>query len=233
MDFFEVVKKRRSVRRYKNDPFPDEFVRRALEAATLAPNSSNVQTWDFHWVKRTSPLWESLVKACFSQSAARTANQLVVVTTDAKLWRRSKAPLVDYVKSTKAPKQVLLYYEKLVPFMYTWGPLSSLGILKWIAATTAGLFKPMARGPFSKLEIQAVTNKSAALAAENFALAITAQGGATCMMEGFDEWRVKRLLKLSRSARVTMVISVGFEGDNGIWGPQFRLPFEKVVHVHD
>ena len=73
----------------------------------------------------------------------------------------------------------------------------------------------------------------AALAAQNFVLAITAQGGATCMMEGFDESRVRKLLKLSSSSRVVTVLGIGFEAPRGTWGPQFRLPLEQVVHIYD
>lgn len=51
--------------------------------------------------------------------------------------------------------------------------------------------------------------KSAALAAENFVLAVTAEGFDTCMMEGFDEPRVRRLLGLARHYRVAMVIAIG------------------------
>jgi nitroreductase len=50
------------------------------------------------------------------------------------------------------------------------------------------------------------------------------------MMEGFDEWRVKKLLKLPCSAKVVMVIGAGYEGERGTWGPRYRLPLEEVVH---
>lgn len=51
------------------------------------------------------------------------------------------------------------------------------------------------------------------------------------MMEGFDECRVKKLLQLPLSARVVMVLAVGYgDLEKGTWGPRFRLPKEKVVH---
>src|SRR5947208_5302745 len=45
--FFEVVDTQRSVRRFRPDPVPEALVRRVLEAATKAPNGSNLQTWRF------------------------------------------------------------------------------------------------------------------------------------------------------------------------------------------
>lgn len=231
MDFFETVEKRRSIRRFSPEPFPDSAVRRALEAALLAPNPSNAQTWDFHWIK-DSELKSKVVADCLGQSAARTATQLVVVRADPKLWKRSQGPLVQWVSSAKAPAAVITYYEKLLPFMYRSGPLNALAPFKWILTQSAGLFRPMTRGPLTRRDLQEVAARSAALAAQNFMLAITALGGASCPMEGFDKSRLRRHLKLRRSTCIVMVIGVGYETENGTWGPHFRLPFEHVVHEH-
>ena len=51
MDVFEAVKKRRSVRSFKGDPFPEEILFQLLEAACLAPTAGNVQPWKFYIVK--------------------------------------------------------------------------------------------------------------------------------------------------------------------------------------
>ncbi len=230
MDFFEAVRARRSIRRFREEAVPEGVVQKALEAAVLAPNSSNMQTWDFYWV-RTADRKAKLVEYCFGQSAARTAAELVVVTADPRLWRRSNPEMIQFVESVNAPKPVVFYYKKLIPVTYRWGFLNSLLPIKWLLATATGLFRPITRGPFSKRDLQEVAIKSAALAAENFVLAISAQGYSTCMMEGFDESRVKRLLGLSGASRVVMVIAVGREGERGTWGPQMRIANEKVIHL--
>lgn len=231
MEVFEAIERRRSIRKFSAELFPEERVLKAFEGAVLAPNSSNVQTWDFHWVKEPTTK-QKLVEACLSQSAARTACHLVVVTADPSLWKRSWRPLIDWVEGVNAPKLVKTYYHKLIPLTYRPGFLNMFAPLKWMLATAHGLFRPSLRGPYTLRDMQEIAIKSAALAAENFVLAITAQGGASCMMEGFDECRVKRLLNLPRSARVVMVIGLGFEGERGTWGPRFRLPLEEVVHIH-
>jgi nitroreductase len=165
-----------------------------------------------------------------SQSAARTAQELLVVTADPALWRRSQKPLFDFIKTANAPKAVVTYYEKLIPFVYRWGFLNSFAPIKWLTANVYGLFNPTMRGPYSRRDIQEVAIKSAALACENFVLAITAQGFATCMMEGFDEHQVRKVLQLkSSSARVVMCIGIGKEAERGTWGPRFRLPISEVV----
>jgi nitroreductase len=231
VDFFETVKRRRSIRRFKPDAFPDEMVEKAFEAAVLAPNSSNTQTWDFHWVK-TEEKKKKLIHACMSQSAARTASHLIVATIGTNKWRRSQKPLIGWVRSITAPKKVILYYEKLLPFIYTVGIFNILAPLRWLFFNITNIFSPIMRGPYTDRDLQEIAIKSSALACENFVLAISAQGGATCMMEGFDEWRVKRLLGLGWNERVVMVIGVGYESERGTWGPQFRLPISEIVHKH-
>jgi nitroreductase len=76
-----------------------------------------------------------------------------------------------------------------------------------------------------------VSIKSAALAAQNLMLAISAQGYDTCPMEGFDEYRVKRILGLSFSDRVVMVVSVGRRDlPRGVWGAQLRFNRDQFIH---
>jgi nitroreductase len=45
MEFFEAVVRRRSVRKFTPEAVPEAVIRKAFEAAILAPNSSNTQTW--------------------------------------------------------------------------------------------------------------------------------------------------------------------------------------------
>ena len=72
MDFFELVDKRRSVRKFSNESIPEEVITKALKTALLAANSSNLQPWEFYWVKDRNNK-DDLIKACFSQNAAKTA----------------------------------------------------------------------------------------------------------------------------------------------------------------
>lgn len=46
----EAIEKRRSVRKFKPDPVPDELINQMLEAARLAPSNGNRQPWRFQIV---------------------------------------------------------------------------------------------------------------------------------------------------------------------------------------
>lgn len=227
MDFFEAVKTRRSIRKYTEKPVPREVIEKALDAALLAPNSSNLQTWEFFWVREPAKK-AKLVEACLGQSAARTAQELIVVVANPSLWRKTNPEMQRFLTTLpKVPSVVKLYYHKLVPALYgqQWA-----APFKWLAYNVLGLFRPMQRRPATYRDLQEVAIKSAALASENFMLAITAQGFATCPMEGLDEVRVKRLLGLNWGSRVVMAISVGEAAPNGTWGPQTRFNREWFVH---
>jgi nitroreductase len=47
MDFFDVIKKRRSIRRFTDDPVRDEDLKLMLEAARFAPSPYNQLPWRF------------------------------------------------------------------------------------------------------------------------------------------------------------------------------------------
>jgi len=47
MEFYETIRRRRSVRKYSDRPVPEEVVTRCLEAARLAPSWRNGQPWRF------------------------------------------------------------------------------------------------------------------------------------------------------------------------------------------
>lgn len=229
MSLFEAINLRKSVRKFTDEEVPGEVIEKALDHALLAPNSSNLQTWDFYWVQ-TPEKKNKLIHYCLKQSAARSAKEFLVVTANPQLWKRSQPEIINMAKAVKAPQLVVDYYEKLIPFFYSPGFFSLLGWGKKIIARIIGHFKPMMNGPYTESDLQKVAVKSAALACQNFALSITAQGYATCMMEGFDERRVKKLLKLKRVTDVVMIIAIGKEKENSHWGPRFRIAKEKVVH---
>lgn len=47
MDVFEAIEARRSIRKYKAKPVPENLVEKVLEAARIAPSTSNTQSWKF------------------------------------------------------------------------------------------------------------------------------------------------------------------------------------------
>ncbi|MBI2955602.1 MAG: nitroreductase family protein [Chloroflexi bacterium] len=50
-EFLELARARRSVRRFKSDPVPDELIEKIIEAARWAMSGANGQPWEFIVVK--------------------------------------------------------------------------------------------------------------------------------------------------------------------------------------
>lgn len=224
--FQNVVESRRSVRLFDGTAVPEAVVNHCLDLALLAPNSSNLQPWEFYWV-RTAEKREKLVQACLSQAAAKTAAELIVCVARTKTWKRACADMVAQLKmheakGTKIPKAATNYYNKLVPLAYTQGPLGIIGWVKRLAFFLIGLRQPMMREPVSRHDMRIWATKSTALACENLMLGFRAHGFDSCPMEGIDSTRVKRLLKLPGDAIVLMVLGIGKRRPEGVTLPQIR-----------
>ena len=83
----------------------------------------------------------------------------------------------------------------------------------------------------SESDQRVVVHKSCALAAQTFMIAMANEGYDTCPLEGFDSRRIKRLLKLPLGAEINMIVSCGIRnGNKGVFGERFRLPFDEVYN---
>jgi nitroreductase len=232
----EAIAYRRSTRVYKSDDIDTEMVKQCIENAALAPNSSNLQLWEFYHVINQTTL-DKISTACFNQNAAKTARQMVVVVTRKDLWKsRAKANrqfLDDSFsniemteKLERRKKMAKDYYSKVIPTIY-FDVFGILGFIKYLIFQVVGLFRPIYRQTRLS-DMRIVAHKSAALAAENFMISMAAIGYDTCPMEGSDTLRIKKILGLPQGAEINMVIGCGLRDDTGIYGPRFRVPFEAV-----
>ena len=233
-EFDKIVRIRRSVRRYKKTDINDYDVKDSIRHASLAPNSSNLQLWEFYHVT-SEELMNKISEACFDQPAARTANQFVVIVTRKDLWNKRRLFNINTIKnktlntsdkSLKNKNLALKYYKYLIPTIYK-EFFGLLGYFRYINAMIIGLFRPIYR-QVTNSDMRVVAHKSSALAAQNFMLSMTSKGYDTCPMEGFDSLRLKRILSLPYSSEINMVISCGIRDDHGVYGKQIRVPFDDV-----
>ena len=82
MDFFELVKKRRSIRKFdQNKPVTDEQINKILEAGIWAPSAGNTQCWRF-FVVRNSKIKDELAIRAGHQPFINDAPVVIVVCAD-------------------------------------------------------------------------------------------------------------------------------------------------------
>lgn len=234
--FDTVIHRRRSNRKFNPDiPVPEAVIKKALEHAILAPNSSNMQCWEFYWIHSQEEK-KRFAAYCLGQGAATSAQELVVFVTRGDQWKHrarwNKERVWEQVNGepNKYQKRYLDYYGKLMPIVYSSDPLGIMGLLRRTVSFIMGLRKPFVRMG-GRADQRVTVHKSCALAAENFMLSIAASDFDTCPMEGMDSKRIKKALNLPCGAEINMVIGVGKGTEKGIWGPRIRIPYENLVKV--
>ena len=232
MNIFEVIEKRRSVRKFNNTEVPEHIIRKCLRSSVLAANSSNLQPWEFYWI-RNSEKKEKVIKACFSQNAAKTAKEIVIAVSRIDTWQRnSKLIIQNYKENNKLIPIVKKYYKRLVPFMYYHDYLGITGIIKrliYIIINIVGLFRPVIRGPIFRHNLFETVTKTTALACQNFMLTLVEEGFDSCPMEGFDEKRIKKILNLNKNSHIVMIFGIGKADNNGVYGERFRIQENLVI----
>lgn len=157
MTFLELVKRRRSIRRYAAKAVSRETIDRCLEAARLAPSACNSQPWYFVVVD-DEKLKNRLADEAFSRvysmnSFAKDAPVLIVAVTQRSSYT---ACLGGYLRGTQ----------------------------------------------YSLIDI--------GIACEHIILQAEEEGLGTCWLGWFNEKAVKKILGISRSEKVDVIISMGY-----------------------
>ena len=236
-DFNQLIEFRQTNRRFDTSrTIPADIIENGIRHATLAPNSSNMQLWEFHWVQDEGKR-NKLAELCLGQMAAQSAAELVVFVTRRDRWKERVAWHKAWIEkdiangADRGIKQRKQYYGILMPLVYCrdWLRLSSL--VRHVASLALSLNKPMYRFG-GRASQRVMVHKSCALAAQNFMMSMASEGLSTCPMEGFDEPRVKRLLQLPRGAEINMVIAVGYGTEKGVWNERRRVDMADVLYRH-
>ena len=96
----EAIEKRRSIRKFKPDPVPDEMINQMLEAARLAPSGSNRQPWRFQMIKDEALKKKLYEEATFGVEAIVNAPVVIVCGSE----------LLTFVKGHKLAPPDSEYY---------------------------------------------------------------------------------------------------------------------------
>lgn len=85
----DLIKSRKSVRKYSEKHIPDEDLRKILEAGRLAPSWMNVQSWKFILVKSQENK-DLLSELSLGQAHVKNADALIVCIADKNDWEEAK-----------------------------------------------------------------------------------------------------------------------------------------------
>ena len=95
MEVFDAIRTRRSIRKYKSEPIPDEKLRNILEAARLAPSAGNRQPWRFIVIQNIDRK-KALAKVVNNQTFLIDASAIIVAIGDPEVSARwyEKDPMI-------------------------------------------------------------------------------------------------------------------------------------------
>lgn len=227
--FIDVVMSRRSVRRFTDKQIPDDVLNACLDIAMLAPNSSNLQPWEFYIIENPTKRAKA-VEYCMSQNAATTANRLLAVVARSDTWSQHAKDILATYPIQPVPKAVDTYYSKLIPVEFTHGFMNVLSPAKHALVKATRQVKGAMKEPmYSQADIANWAVANTMLAAENLMLALRAYGFDSCPIGGFDEPQMKKLLGLGDNHHIAMMLACGERAETGLYAPQQRFNRERFI----
>src|SRR3972149_10650545 len=151
-DFLEIIKTRRSVRKFKKEPLPDSDILKIIEAASYAPSGNNKQNWHFIVIKSSA-----------------------VINSMSEAVKNKMQGLAEQINSEEDRRGVLNYSRFYTVFENA--PVTIACIMKPYDSPAARILKThnLEKGYKSTGGLQGV---SAAI--ENILLAANASGYGTC-----------------------------------------------------
>lgn len=206
MDYEEVVTTRRSLHEYSDEEVTEETIEEIVRQATFAPSSFNLQPWEFLVVQDDDRL-ATLAEVANGQEHIEEASATVVVLGDLDPSRHAEPVFEDWLQKGYIPDEETKGY---------------------LVDTVDG----MAEMP--ETERRVWTNRSTALAAQQFMTAAWNQGVATLPMEGFDDEALVEAFDIDDSEyEPVMLIAVGYPADGAdelAAERKYRRPVDEVVH---
>jgi nitroreductase len=185
MELFEVIEKRRSIRRYKKDAVPPEAIDKLLEAARLAPSSSNTQSWKFKVVYDAATR-AKMKDAAYGQRFVTEAPVVIVCCLD----------LLAFKEKGKQTLKLVLR-----------GVRPSLEMM--MRSLRGGKDKEYEA---ERTIINGTTN--VAIATEHIALAAADLGLGTCWIRAFDQPTIQELLELPEGLVPLYLMTVGYADES-------------------
>lgn len=187
----ELIKTRRSIRNYLDQPVSTEDIREILDCARYAPSDTNSQTWEFVVIKN---------KEMISKIEEYTWNALREIAENAK--------------QNGKEKEGKLLLRSFGPYATAFSDAPVLIIC--LATPYTSKFREKIFDPIGFVD-ESVWHeegiKSSTLAAQNIMLAAHAKGLATCPMTGpvlLAQKEIAELLDITEDKTINLVLALGY-----------------------
>jgi nitroreductase len=182
MTIEEAIAARRSIRRFKTDPIPEEAVKTLVESVRLAPSGSNSQPWRLKLIQDQATK-DQIAEAANGQRFIAKAPLVIVLCVD----------LGGYIEESLTSVKQLASKGELSESM-TSAMLSRMETIK--------------AQPKDLLAANVAINIG--IAGEHIALMAVGLGLGTCWVRAFDEARLRSILGLGEGIVVTALMPIGY-----------------------
>lgn len=191
----QAIVQRRATPSFDGAPIPDQDLKKILEAGLNAPSGYNMQPWRFV-VVRAEEQKRRLRAASFNQPKVEEASAVIVACGDADGWRNGDLEeMLRLGREGGMPENYAEQARATIP--------NYLGNLPNL---TAWLYKHVM------------------LAFTSMMLMAEVMGYDTAPMEGFEEDKVREVLKLPLSYSVVALLAIGhLQGDDKFYGGRFSM----------
>jgi nitroreductase len=195
----EAIRQRRSIRKFKPDPVPDECITELLECARLAPSGCNAQPWRFKVIRDPGERI-LLAHAAHNQMFIAEAPVVIVCCADVRGYLDgSVSGIQDLGKIGAVEDNVVKVLVKNIGEMRTTS-VEQLGAR--IAANVA-------------------------IAVEHMALRALDFGLGTCWIRFLDVERIQKMFGWDENLFVVALLPVGYPAEAP--APRKRLPMEALL----
>jgi nitroreductase len=193
MDLFDAINQRKSIRRFKQTPVPEEDIKKILNAGRWAPSANNTQPWTFLVIKDKTVL-----------------NQM------AESVRSTIDRMIPYAESDKQAQRLAAYKCNY----YTFFEHAPVVIAVFMEGYDAGTDKLLARMGYPAEDIKRLRPlpglQSVAAAVQNMLLAIHSLGYGSCWMTGplVAQESFEKLLGYGKERFIAALLPVGLPDED-------------------
>jgi nitroreductase len=177
----EVIRDRRATPSFDGVPVPDHDLKKILQAGLNAPSGYNMQPWRFV-VIRTPEQKKRLRDASFNQAKVEEASVMIVACGDADGWRSG-----DLEEMLRLGRQ---------------GGMSE----SYAAQARQNIPNYLSNHPNMPMWL----NRQVMIAFTHMMLMAEALGYDTAPMEGYEQEKVREVLKLPLSYEVVALLGIGY-----------------------
>jgi nitroreductase len=208
MDLFDAIKGRKSIRRFKQTPVPDELITKILDAGRLAPSANNTQPWKFIVIKDRE-----------------------VLRRMAEAVREMIDRMVPFAESEKQAQRLAAYKSNY----YTFFENAPVVIAVCMEAYDAGTDRLLAKMGYSAEDIKRLRPspglQSVSAAIEHILLAAHALGYGSCWMTGplVAQEAFEELLGYEKEKFIAALLPIGVPDEDP--PSRSRKPLEEIMKV--